>query len=151
MLNIPLPGNGLPDADEMKVLEGLAKWMEPNGEAIFATRPWAVYGEGPTVTTAAPANHFGGSVDVRAYSPQDVRFTKKGDVVYAFVMGWPADGKAVIKSLATGAAHFPREVAKVELLGSGEVKFSRDASGLAVNMPQQKPNDFAYALKITPA
>ncbi len=67
MLNIPLPGNGLPDADEMKVLEGLAKWMEPNGEAIFATRPWAVYGEGPSVTTAAPANRFGGSVDVRAY------------------------------------------------------------------------------------
>ena len=83
--------------------------------------------------------------------PQDVRFTKKGDIVYAFLMGWPADGKAVIKSLATGAANFPREVAKVELLGSGEVKFSRDAAGLAVNLPQQKPNDFAYALKITPA
>jgi len=150
MLNIPLPGNGLPDADELKVLDGLAKWIEPNGEGIYGTRPWALYGEGPSVTTTAPANRFGGSVDVRAYTPEDVRFTKKGDVVYAFVMGWPANGKTTLKSIAAGSENFPKEVAKVELLGSGELKFTRDASGLTVNMPAQKPNDFAYALKITP-
>ena len=150
MLNIPLPGNGMPDDDELKVLAGLAGWIDPNGEGIFGTRPWVVYGEGPSTTTTAPANRFGGSVDVRAYKPQDVRFTKKGDVVFAYVMGWPADGKATITSIAAGSAHFPREVAKVELLGAGELKFTRDASGLVVSMPDKKPNDFAYALKITP-
>jgi hypothetical protein len=46
--------------------------------------------------------------------------------------------------------NFPREVAKVELLGAGPVTFARDASGLVVNMPEKKPNDYAYALKVTP-
>jgi alpha-L-fucosidase len=150
MLNIPLPGNGMPDDDELKVLAGLTGWIGPNGEGIYGTRPWAVYGEGPSVTTTAPANRFGGAVDVRAYTHQDVRFTQKGDIVYAFVMGWPQGGATTIKSLATGAPNFPREVAKVELLGSGEVEFTRDAPGLAINMPDKKPNDYAYGLKIMP-
>jgi alpha-L-fucosidase len=148
MLNIPLPGNGLPDEDEMKVLAGLASWMPTNGEALYGTRPWAVYGEGPSTT--APARRGMGS-DFRAYTAEDVRFTKKGDILFAILMGWPDNGKATIKSLAEGAANFPRKVAKVELLGSGEVKFTRDASGLVATMPQEKPHDFAYALKVTPA
>jgi alpha-L-fucosidase len=148
MLNIPLPGNGMPDDDEMKVLDGLAKWIAPNGEGIYGTRPFAVYGEGPS-TTAQPRRGMGS--DVRAYTSEDVRFTKKGDVVYAFVMGWPENGKSTIKSLATGSEHLPKEIAKVELLGAGSVKFTRDESGLAVTMPQERPNDYAYALKITPA
>ena len=119
------------------VLAGLTDWIGPNGEGIYGTRPWAVYGEGPSVTTTAPANRFGGAVDVRAYTHQDVRFTKKGDIVYAFVMSWPEDGKASIKSLATGSANYPGEVAKVELLGSGEVKFTRDASALVIQTSQR--------------
>jgi alpha-L-fucosidase len=88
--------------------------------------------------------------DVRAYTAQDFRFTKKGDIVYAFLMGWPDDGKATIKSLATGSENYPKQIARVELLGAGSVKFTRDASGLVVNMPQERPNDYAYALKIMP-
>ena len=56
-----------------------------------------------------------------------------------------------IKSLAQGSEHFPKRIAKVKLLGGGGLKFTRDASGLVVNLPDKKPNDFAYALKITPA
>jgi len=148
MLNIPLPGNGVPDDDEMKVLDGLAKWIAPNGEGIFGTRPWTVFGEGPA--TVPPARRGMGS-DVRSYTAEDVRFTKKGDLVYAFLMDWPADGKATLKSLAAGSANFPKEIARVELLGAGNIAFTRDNSGLVVTMPEQKPNDYAYALKITPA
>jgi hypothetical protein len=54
-------------------------------------------------------------------------------------------------SLAAGSQHLAKQVGKVELLGVGNVAFTRDASGLVVTMPQQKPNDYAYALKITPA
>lgn len=148
MLNIPLPGNGMPDEDEMKVLDGLAKWIAPNGEGIYGTRPFAIYGEGPS-TTAAPRRGMGS--DVRAYTPEDVRFTKKGDIVYAFVLGWPESGKATIKSLATGSENFPKQIAKVELLGAGDVAFTRNDSGLLVTMPQEKPNEYAYTLKVTPA
>jgi alpha-L-fucosidase len=152
MLSVPVRGDGTIDEDEVACVEGIGKWMGPNGEGIYATRPWKVYGEGPSTATGAQTRgQFGGSRDVRNYTAEDFRFTCKGDIVYAFMMGWPEGGKATIKSMAEGSEHFPRKVAKVELLGSGEVKFTRDASGLAINLPQQKPGDYAYTLKITPA
>lgn len=148
MLSIPLPGSGMPDDDEVKILNGIAEWIAPNGEGIYGTRPWAVYGEGPSV--AGPQRRGMGS-DVRSYTAEDYRFTKKGDVVYAFLMRWPESGKSTIKSMAKGSEHFPKEIGKIELLGSGPVTFSREAEGLVINLPEQKPNDYAYVLKVTPA
>jgi alpha-L-fucosidase len=149
MLSVPLRGNGTLDEDEVGIVEGIGRWMTPNGEGIYATRPWKVYGEGPSVTNPPPRGRFGGAQDVRPYTAEDVRFTSKGDVVYAFVMNWPESGKATLTSLAQGSEHYPREVGRVELLGSpAPLTFTRDASGLVVNLPQQKPNDFAYGLKI---
>src|ERR1039457_1853212 len=72
----------------------------------------------PRRPSPAPPRRGMGS-DVRAYTAQDIRFTKKGDIVYAFLMRWPADGKATIKSLATGSENYPKAIAKVELLGGG--------------------------------
>jgi alpha-L-fucosidase len=89
---------------------------------------------------------------VRPYTSEDVRFTSKGDTVYAFLMAWPEGGKATIKTLAQGSENFPRDIGRVELLGlQGPLTFTRGASGLVVNLPEQKPGDYAYALKITPA
>jgi alpha-L-fucosidase len=88
---------------------------------------------------------------VRPYTAEDFRFTAKGDILYAFMMGWPEGGKATIKSLSQGGENFPKDVARVELFGTGEpLTFTRDASGLVVNLPEKKPNEYAYALKITP-
>ena len=71
--------------------------------------------------------------------------------MYAFVMGWPEDGRVVLKSLSTASNAFPRSIGKIELLGSsGLVTFRRNADGLAVKLPMQRPNDIAYALKISP-
>jgi alpha-L-fucosidase len=152
MLNIPVRGNGSIDDDEVKLLQALAGWIGPHGEAIYGTRPFAVYGEGPTTTTSAAASPFGGIADVRHYSAQDIRYTCRGDTVYAFVMGWPEDGRVVLKSLASGSSVFPKQIGKIDLLGgSGPVTFNRDAGGLTVNLPGHKPNDMAYALRIVPA
>jgi alpha-L-fucosidase len=148
MLSVPLPGNGMLDDDEVKLLDELTKWIAPNGEGIYGTRPWIIYGEGPS-TTAPPRRGMGS--DVRAYTAEDVRFTQKGDTLYAFVMGWPQSGKAIIKSLAAGSANHPKRIVRVELLGAGDVPFTRDETGLALTMPQQKPNDYAYAFKIMSA
>ena len=147
MLNIPLPGNGLPDDDEMKVLDALATWIAPNGEAIYGTRPWAVYGEGPSTTGGG---RRGMGSDVRSYTAEDVRFTKKGDIVYAFLMGWPADGKATSRAWPS-----VRELPE----GNRESGTSRRRQrclharrfGTRGHLPEQKPNDYAYALKIMPA
>ncbi|MBN2590784.1 MAG: alpha-L-fucosidase [Sedimentisphaerales bacterium] len=151
MLSVPLRGDGTIDEDEVACVEGIGKWMEPNSEGIYATRPWKVYGEGPsTIASNQARGQFGGSRDVRAYTSEDFRFTAKGDTVFAFMMGWPETGKATIKSLAQNSEIFPMEIARVELLGVGTLPFTRNASGVVVNLPEKKPNDYAYTLKIIP-
>lgn len=149
-LSIPLPGNGVPDADELKFLAELTAWMDVNGEGIFGTRPWTVYGEGPSVTGHLAAGQFGGAKDVRAYTSEDVRFTTKGDTLYAFIMAWPDSLNTVIKSLATGSQYLDgRQVQNVSLLGSGvKIEWTQDDQGLNVKLPAQPPSASAVTLKI---
>jgi alpha-L-fucosidase len=148
LLNIPLRGSGAIDEDERKVLDGLASWMPANQEAIFGTRPFSVFGEGPPDVKGS--GNFN-ERNARPYTAEDIRFTRKGEALYAIALGWPADGKITVKSLAAGSAHYPGEIGQVELLGAGgALSFARDASGLVVNLPERKPNEYAYALKIQP-
>jgi alpha-L-fucosidase len=147
MLSIPVRGDGTIDEDEAAFLEGLAAWMPANGEAIFGTRPWTTYGEGPSVNGPVQAGQFGGARDVRPYTAEDIRFTRKGQTLYAFLMGWPT-GPVTLASLAAGKA--PGRVARVELLGgSGTLPFTQDASGLHVTLPETRVGDHAFALKIS--
>ena len=149
LLSIPVRADGTIDDDEQKLLAGLAAWMPANREAIFGTRPFTVFGEGaPDVKGSANFNENAG----RPYTAEDIRFTVKGRTLYAFALAWPSAGKITIKTLAKGSPGYPGEVAKVELLGSkGALTFVRDTSGLVVDLAEQKPHDYAYALKITPA
>jgi alpha-L-fucosidase len=145
MLSVPMRGDGTIDEDEVAFLEGLAKWMPINGEAIFGTRPWKSYGEGPSVSTTAPSGQFGGARDVRNYTANDIRFTTKGDTLYAFLMDWPGE-KATIASLARAKVG---QVQRVELLGAGQLNFTQDDAGLSVTLPAEKPCEHAFALRIT--
>ncbi len=149
-LSIPLPGNGVPDTDELKFIAELTAWMDVNSEGIHGTRPWKVYGEGPSVTGQAPRGQFGGARDVRPYTSEDVRFTKRGDTLYAFIMVWPESRSAVIKSLATNSPHIDgRKVAHVSLLGHwGRLKWTQDGQGLNVKLPDMPPSASAVTLKI---
>jgi len=148
MLNIPVRGNGTIDEDEVAFLEALSGWMPANGEGIFGTRPWTTYGEGPSVTGPVAQGQFGGARDVRDYTAQDVRFTRKGDTLYAFVMAWPGE-QAIITSLSSGRAANGK-VQRVELLGSrGSLPFTHDAEGLKVKFPARKSGDYAFGLKIS--
>jgi alpha-L-fucosidase len=147
LLNIPVRGDGTIDDDERKVLDGLAAWMPANGEAIFGTRPFSVFGEGaPDVKGSGNFNER----NVRAYTSEDIRFTTKGDALYAIALAWPENGKLLIRTLAAGNPSQPKEIARVELLGEREpLAFTRTAQGLAVSLPERKPNESAYALKIS--
>jgi len=144
LMNVVQRPDGSLDPQPEQILAEMAKWIAINGEAIYETRPWLIHGEGPV---RAKGGHFGEDF---AYSAKDVRFTMKGDkTLYAFAMGWPADGKLVIRSLA----RFPEvtgKIAGVSLLGyGGQIKWTHDADGLAVQLPAEKPCDYAVALKIT--
>jgi alpha-L-fucosidase len=147
LLSIPVRGDGTIDEDEQKILADLASWMPANGEAIFSTRPFTVFGEGkPDVKGKGNFNEK----QSRPYTAEDIRFTTKGDTLYATALAWPDDGKIVIKTLAKGSSHYPKEIAQVSLLGAdGNLPFTRDDTGLSVTMPEKKPNDFAYAVKIS--
>jgi len=145
LLSIPVRGDGTIDDDERKVLDGIASWTAVNGEAIFGTRPFEVYGEGAPDVQGSSNFNEGKS---RPYTAEDIRFTTKGETLYAFALGWPADGKISIRTLAAGSASYPREVKRVELLGGGPLNFTRDAKALTVTLPEQKVGDFAWALRI---
>jgi alpha-L-fucosidase len=148
MLNIPLRGDGSIDDKEEAFIAGLTAWMDVNSEGIYATRPWKVFGEGPS-TTAPPPRAYGPPGP--PYTAEDIRFTQKGDTVYAFVGAWPASRVATIKSLATTSPQLAgAKVTGVSLLGSNaKLTFSQDAAGLSVNLPAQPPSQQAITLKIS--
>jgi alpha-L-fucosidase len=146
LLNIPLPGHGRPDADEFAFLDQFGAWMAMNSEAIYSTRPWKLAGEGPTQNAGtAPYGQL------PRFAPGDIRFTAKGDSLYAIALAWPTDGKLVIKSLAAGSPNYGGEIAKIGLLGSApNLVWSRNADGVTVNLPEKPPCNFAYAFKVNP-
>jgi alpha-L-fucosidase len=150
MLNVPVRGDGTIDEDEVAVLDALAAWMPVHGEAIFGTRPWTAYGEGPSVTGPVQAGQFGGARDVRPYTAQDVRFTTKGNALYAFLLGWPADRRAVITSLAARSPRIAdRKITDIALLGSSSrLLWTQDEKGLTVQLPDEAPSRHAVALRI---
>jgi alpha-L-fucosidase len=145
LLNIPVRGDGTIDDDELKVVQGIADWMDVNKEAIFDTRPWKTFGEGPAITGAAPVRAQGFNEGKgKPLTAEDIRFTAKGDTLYAIVLGWP-DKTLPIKSL--GAAS--NKVGAVTLLGAGEVKWSQTDDALTVDFPEKKPCEHAFVLKIS--
>ena len=90
LLNIPVRGDGTIDEDEIKFLQGLGDWMAVNGEGIFGSRPWKVYGEGPAHVAGGMFNE-----NKVTFGAQDIRFTTKGGALYAYFLGlaggWQGD------------------------------------------------------------
>ncbi len=152
LLSIPVRGDGTIDELEVAFLEGLARWMEVNSEAIFATRPWKIYGEGPSTEEKPESGQFGGARDVRSkpYTSEDLRFTAKGDTLYAVLLAWPEEKTALVKSLASNSPHLAgRKVTAVALLGSADpLAWAQDEAGLHVKFPGAAPCEHAFTLKI---
>jgi alpha-L-fucosidase len=151
MLSVPLQRDGTPDSDEIEIVKGIGAWLKVNGEAIYATRPWAVYGEGPS-TIKVEKGQFGGQTDVQKapFTAEDIRFTrsKDGATLYAIVLDVPADGKVTIKSLASGSPHWAGAIRTVALVGGGDLAFTRGPGGLHVTLPRPMTGTIALALKI---
>jgi alpha-L-fucosidase len=144
LLNVVLRPDGSLDPEVETMLHQLADWTAINGEAIYGTRPWLVYGEGEV---KAKGGMFKENFQ---YSAKDIRFTTKGKTLYAIALGWPADGKFVIQSLAKTDDASANQIKRVELLGyKGKLKFTQTAEGLIVVLPGEKLSAPTCALKIT--
>jgi len=145
LLNFPQHADGTLDQEAENILADLAAWMPVNGEGIYATRPWIIYGEGPT---KLGKGRFGGLNDTGNYKSSDIRFTqsKDGKTLYAFALGWPDDRQLVVRSLASAAGR----INSVTLLGHiGKLDWQQTDDGLVVKLPAQKPCAHAVALKIS--
>ena len=94
---------------ELKFLADFTQWMDVNSAPIYASRPWKVYGEGPSTqpNPNAAVRAQGFNEGRTRYSAQDFRFIQKDGTLYAYAMGWPADGQYHIASLATGSSLAP--------------------------------------------
>jgi alpha-L-fucosidase len=153
LLSVPVRGNGTIDEQERAIVEEIGRWMAVNGEAIYDTRPWAVYGEGPVALEAATPMSGAGFNEGKGkpFSAADVRFTAKGKTVFAFVMGWPASGKVLIEAMGSASAHLSGRIRRVELLGAERaLAFEQTAQGLQVTLPANMPAlAYASALKIS--
>ena len=147
MLNIPVRGDGTIDEKERKIVEDIGKWMKTNGESIYATRPWKIFGEGPAQEAAAQLSAQGFNEGKgKPFTHEDIRFATKGDVLYATAMGWSEDGKLVIKSLAKTSEHFPKEIQKIEWLPTKQaLTFERNDKGLIVTLPEKSSDALTYA------
>jgi alpha-L-fucosidase len=144
LLNVVLRPDGTLDPEVETMLHQLADWTAMNGEAIYGTRPWLVYGEG------AVQARGGAFRENMTYTARDIRFTTKGKTLYAIALGWPDDGKLVIKSLARTADPAQNRIRKIEALGrSGRLKFEQTGDGLVVELPGEKLSDLTCALRIT--
>ncbi|QDV61902.1 alpha-L-fucosidase [Crateriforma conspicua] len=152
LLNISPMANGRIPDDQRQVLAELGEWMNVNGEAIYATRPWKAYGEGPTVEPEGGFKKHGEFLKLE-YSAADVRYTqsKDGTTVYAITLGWP---KSAIQ-LQSVRVQSADDQATVQLLGhDGTLAYEVDDQGqLTIQMPaiaaDDLPCDCAYSFKLT--
>jgi alpha-L-fucosidase len=153
MLSVPVRGDGTIDSDEKTIVGDIGAWLKVNGEAIYATRPWNIFGEGPS-TKIFVKGPFDGQTDSDKgqFTSADIRFTqsKDGKILYGIVLALPADGKVTLRSLAKNSTSWPDQIGGVRLLGArGKLKFTRDSEGLHVTLPDKIPGAIAFTLKIT--
>ena len=120
LLSVPVRADGTIDEKEEAILDDMAAWMDVNGEAIYGTRPWKVFGE-----------------------DSGIRFTSKGNTLYAHILEWPADGSVLIKSLAG------EEISSVHMLEQDSpLEFTRTAEGLQVTLPGIEQDYFPKVLSL---
>jgi alpha-L-fucosidase len=152
LLNVGPKSDGTIPEEARAVLLEMGAWLRINGEAIYNSRPFTVFGEGPT---KAPKNSTEKNQDIQVYTPQDIRYTtsKSGSILYATALGWPDGGSLTLHTLYAGNPYLPGQVCAVNLLGTSQsIAFHQEPDGLHLTLPiaapAALPKDIAYVFAI---
>ncbi|MFY0653901.1 MAG: alpha-L-fucosidase [Cyclobacteriaceae bacterium] len=146
LLNVGPKSDGTIPQDQQKILFQIGDWLTMNGEAIYGSKYWKTFGEGPT--KVSKGHHSEGKN--KGMSAEDIRFTSKKGKLYAIAMDWPESGILKIKSLGKNSEGGNIDIKSISLLGSNEaIKWTHDEDGLSVTLPKTKVGDFAHTLAIS--
>jgi alpha-L-fucosidase len=149
LLNVGPRGDGSIPGPARDILLEMGAWLKVNGEAIYGSRPWTTFGEGPTEVVGGTFQDR----DAKPYTPQDFRFTTHGATLYAIALGWPEPGahggEYVIHALAPSALR--GAIGRVTLLADGSVvPFTQDVDGLHLRVPREPVGRHAWVFRIDP-
>jgi len=146
LINVVQTPEGDLEPDMLQILEEIGVWTAANGEGIYGTRPWEIFGEVSPEMAAFKPGRFDENYK---YNAKDIRFTTKDGSLFAYCLGTPA-GDVVIKSLGTGSTLESRQIASVKMLGSDQkIKWSRNGSGLVIKKLSKLPAWQVIGFKIT--
>jgi len=146
LLNIGPKADGTIPAHEQYLLREIGAWLRVNGEAIYNSSPWHIYGEGPTTV----ADGAFSDTNRDAFGGQDIRYTRNDRTVYAIVMAWPG-ADAVLPALGM-ARGLMGTVRSVDLLGfDGSVQWTHSADAMTVHLPAQPVGSYAITIRIRTA
>ncbi|GAB2944943.1 alpha-L-fucosidase [Nonomuraea fastidiosa] len=137
LLSVPITGDGEIDDDERAILAGIGDWLAVNGEAIFDTVPWKVFGEGPSADDP-PALRAQGFNEGGAMTAEDIRYTATGTSLYAIALAEPVRGPVVLRRLGRASGLLDREITGVRALGDGRpVTWRQEERALVIESAAQ--------------
>ena len=147
LLNVPPNPDGSIPQEMKDLLIDMGAWLKINGDAIYGTRTWTVFGEGPT--RLPEGGHKVEKIKME-YKNTDIRYTKKSDKeFFAIVMDTPKE-ETILKTLSTDIGALNSKILKIELLGSNEkIEWVRDSRGVVIKAPKSVPSEYAHSYRIT--
>jgi alpha-L-fucosidase len=147
LLNVGPRADGTIPRQAQEILLAIGDWLKKNGEAVYGTRPWKIFGEGPT---GVAEGHLSEKKN-KPFTAEDIRYTQDGKFLYATMLDWPKNNRLIIKTLNSEIKVGTKGIKSIKLLDSkNNLKWNRDSNGLTITLPAKKHGDYAYVFRITP-
>jgi alpha-L-fucosidase len=157
LLNISPKADGTITQEQKDILLTMGAWLGKYGEAVYNTRSWVKYGEGPVKMGSGHVHTSGGKFEAPSEaSAKDIRFTRSKDNknLYAIVLGWPADTKVLSIASLSGKEFSLEKLSEVSLLGPEQgsyipLKYNQDMNALHLTLPDKPADELAYVIRLS--